>query len=60
MKIKIQGLKEDGGVTITLSNEFLENQNYIDLIVDGADYTVPIEELFLATDAFRELKRINE
>ena len=58
MKITIKEFAQE----IILSNEELDNDNYIDLIIpkdsnEYAEVTIPLEELFQAISAFRKIKK---
>lgn len=53
MKIEIKC----GDQIVTLDNDFLDNDNFIDLVIDGKhEVTVPIDELYSAILAFQTLK----
>lgn len=60
MKITLKADNEDGKEsTITLSNEEMENHNYVDVAFGsefGQTYTVDIEELSLAVEAFNNCR----
>lgn len=56
MKITIKAISEPKDINIELSNNSLNNQNFIELYVDGKEYIVPIEELYQAVTSFIELR----
>lgn len=56
MKITIKAISEPKDIDIELSNDDLNNQNFIELYIDKKEYIVPIEELYQAVTAFIDLK----
>ena len=70
MEIRIQCEDDEGKVEIILSNEMLNNYNFVDLVIGETvnesfmphkEITVPIDELYCAVIAFENYRRrINE
>lgn len=44
---------------VILSNEMLDNDNFVDLIIGNVEVTVPLVELYCAVNAFLENKQQN-
>lgn len=57
MKIVI---RVDEDESLKLSTENLDNYNYVDLIIDDKEVTVPIDELLTAVMAFDFLRDQNK
>ena len=55
MKIKIYVEGENEKETISFTNEELNNDNYVDLIAGERCFTVPIEDLYYAVKAFKDI-----
>lgn len=54
MKIEIQG---DNAESVILSNDMLENENYVDVNINGlVEITVPLDELISAVNSFIQLR----
>ena len=53
MEIKLKAESPEETKTLTLSNENLDNNLYVDLIVDGLELTVNLAELSSAICAFK-------
>ena len=41
---------------ITFSNEGINNENYVEMIIDKKDYLVPVEDLALVAKVFEEIR----
>ena len=55
MKITIITDGEDKELELVLTDEELNNDNFVDLVIDNATAQVPIEELYSAVKAFYEM-----
>lgn len=58
MIINLEGETEQGREEITLSDKYLNNNNYIDLIIDDKEYTIHLESLYQAVNAFHKTKKL--
>lgn len=56
MKIEINDNEEK----LILSNEDLDNLNFVDILIGGESITVPIDELFSAVFAFNKQRILQE
>lgn len=59
MTIIINSETENGTKQIEFSNEDLDNFNLVDLIVDGKEYTISVDDLVVVVEAFKRLKELN-
>ena len=60
MKIIIKAEGEKDKVDIVFSNEELNNPNFIDLIIEGEEYTILAEDLEIVARAFMRKKISDE
>ena len=44
--------------TIEFSNENLDNFNFVDLIVDGKEYTISVGDLVVVAEAFGLIRKL--
>ncbi len=58
IEIKVDGNDPDGDVMI-LTDEVLNNDNFVDLLIGDESYTVPFWELESAILAFRNIREHN-
>lgn len=47
-------------IPFTISNEQLNNDNFVDIIVETYTYTVSIDELLTAVESFKKLQERNK
>jgi hypothetical protein len=57
MKIILKAEGDEKATQLTISNDNLDNPNFVELDIDGLDWTVSIEDLFLAAFAFEQLRK---
>lgn len=48
---------EEDKINVTLTDESLDNGNFVELIIGDQELTLPVEELFLAAALFDERRR---
>lgn len=60
MRIEITGDGVKKEEKIILTNDSLDNYNFVDIVTKDNEITVDIEELFSAVLAFHTLKRMNK
>lgn len=56
MEIIIKGESEKGAEKIIITNNHLDNYNYIELIINKNVITLPVSELYRALESFNNLK----
>jgi hypothetical protein len=60
MEITIDCENDKGEVIACLSNELLNNLNFVDLIIGDNVYTISLNDLIAAVGAFRSLRKTDK
>ena len=58
MKITIKVEGENNKEDLVLTSEYLANDNFVDMIIGGEEYTVPIDELLVAINSFSHTRTL--
>ena len=56
IEIKVDGFEKEE--IMTLTDEMLDNDNFVDMIIDGREYNVSIDDLYSAIKTFRNIRAL--
>jgi len=59
MKIEIQAYNESEGTTLILTDNGLNNDNFVELITDEETYMIGVDDLGISIRAFEEIRERN-
>jgi len=59
IRIKDIGVTTEKEIHMYLSDDYLDGNEYVDLIIEDDEYNIDIDELFLAVKAFKERRDMN-
>ena len=57
IKIQIDGFEKEEEMVLT--DEDLDNPNFVDILIGANSYTVPVDELWIAVTAFKNRQQYN-
>ena len=56
IEIKVEGFREEE--IMTLTDEMLDNDNFVDIIIDNREYNIPIDDLYSAIKTFKNIRAL--
>lgn len=57
MQIKLKAETENGEVDFILTDEGLNNDNFVNVWVEGKEYTLNVLDLFQTAEVFEEIRK---
>ena len=57
VKIKADSDSSENPIDVFLTNDNLDNYNFVDCVVEDKEYTISVENLFRAVKVFEEIRK---